>query len=157
MIPLSVVIPFNESDLIIEVLEEVRSILSNAEIIAVDDGSTDDTRNKILSCSGIRLLQLGKNCVQSAALYAGLRMGSFKVSANLLFSSRWLIQMAASRASGRPVLPRLFWYMSMAGSVCLLLYFIFGKNDSVGIFSNLFPFTVAFYNLTLDLKHHKRN
>jgi len=34
----------------------------------------------------------------------------------------------------------------------LLCYFIFGKNDSVGILSNLFPFTVALYNLYL---HHR--
>jgi lipid-A-disaccharide synthase-like uncharacterized protein len=46
--------------------------------------------------------------------------------------------------------------MSMSGSIFLLLYFIFGKNDSVGILSNLFPFAVAFYNLTLDYKHRKR-
>jgi lipid-A-disaccharide synthase-like uncharacterized protein len=74
----------------------------------------------------------------------------------VLFSGRWLIQMGASQASGKPVLPRLFWYMSMIGSICLLLYFVFGKNDSVGILSNLFPFAVAFYNLTLDYKHRKR-
>jgi len=74
----------------------------------------------------------------------------------ILFSGRWLIQMGASQVSGKPVLPRLFWYMSISGSICLLLYFVFGKNDSVGILSNLFPFAVAFYNLTLDYKHRKR-
>ena len=51
----------------------------------------------------------------------------------VLFSGRWLIQMGASQVSGKPVLPRLFWYMSISGSICLLLYFVFGKNDSVGI------------------------
>lgn len=74
----------------------------------------------------------------------------------MLFSARWLIQMGASRVSGKPVLPRLFWYMSMVGSICLLSYFVFGKNDSVGILSNLFPFAVAFYNLTLDMKHRQQ-
>lgn len=73
----------------------------------------------------------------------------------LLFSARWIIQMAASKVSGKPVLPRLFWYMSITGSVLLLLYFIFGKNDSVGILSNLFPFAVALYNLALDSNHRK--
>ena len=47
-------------------------------------------------------------------------------------------------------MPRLFWYMSAAGSVLLLGYFIFGKNDSVGVLSNLFPLFVALYNLYLD-------
>ena len=60
--------------------------------------------------------------------------------------------MIASRRSGRPTLPRLFWYMSITGSLLLLSYFIFGKNDSVGILSNAFPLTVASYNLYLDFR-----
>ncbi len=67
-----------------------------------------------------------------------------------LFSGRWLVQIYYSRQHRRSVMPPLFWYMSMAGSVALLSYFIFGKNDSVGILSNLFPAFVAFYNLTLE-------
>lgn len=42
--------------------------------------------------------------------------------------------------------------MSIAGSLLLLSYFTFGKIDSVGILSNLFPLGIAFYNLFLDLK-----
>jgi dolichol-phosphate mannosyltransferase len=71
---ISVVIPFfNEGELVVEVLEEVRRVLPEAEIIAVDDGSTDNTRERILTCPSIRLLPFSKNCGQSAALYAGLR------------------------------------------------------------------------------------
>lgn len=66
-----------------------------------------------------------------------------------LFAGRWFVQLIASRKHGRPMMPALFWYMSITGSVLLLLYFVFGKNDSVGILSNLFPFTVALYNLYL--------
>jgi len=43
----------------------------------------------------------------------------------------------------------------MTGSICPLLYFFFGKNDSVEILSNLFPFTIAVYNLSLDINHRK--
>jgi lipid-A-disaccharide synthase-like uncharacterized protein len=43
--------------------------------------------------------------------------------------------------------------MSMAGSALLLAYFTFGKNDSVGVLSNLFPMIVALYNLVLDVRH----
>lgn len=68
-----------------------------------------------------------------------------------LFAGRWFVQLYASRARGLPVVPRVFWYMSGVGSVLLLLYFIFGKNDSVGILSNLFPLFVALYNLRLDI------
>lgn len=71
---LSVVIPFyNESETVVGVLEEVRTVLPDAEIVAVDDGSTDETRALIEKVPGVRLVALLRNCGQSAALYAGLR------------------------------------------------------------------------------------
>ena len=73
-----------------------------------------------------------------------------------LFAGRWFVQLHYSRMHGKPVVPRLFWLMSITGSLLLLAYFIFGKNDSVGILSNLFPAGVAIYNLYLDLAHGKR-
>jgi lipid-A-disaccharide synthase-like uncharacterized protein len=72
-----------------------------------------------------------------------------------LFAGRWFVQLAASQAHGKVVMPRLFWYMSALGSVMLLSYFVFGKNDSVGILSNLFPLFVALYNLYLDIKNRE--
>ncbi len=74
-----------------------------------------------------------------------------------MFASRWFVQFYASRAAGRVVMPRLFWYMSLCGSVLVLAYFTLGKNDSVGIISNLFPAFVAGYNLWLDLAHRRGN
>ena len=73
-----------------------------------------------------------------------------------MFGGRWVVQFVASRAAGRPVIPRTFWYMSVIGSLLALAYFIFGKNDSVGILSNLFPTFTALYNLWIDIKtRHK--
>jgi lipid-A-disaccharide synthase-like uncharacterized protein len=75
----------------------------------------------------------------------------------LLFSGRWFVQLYYSRKAGKPVTPRLFWIMSMAGSAILLSYFLFSpKQDLVGVLSNLFPAFVAAYNLYLDLSHAKR-
>ena len=71
----------------------------------------------------------------------------------LLFTGRWFVQLAASKSAGKPVMPKLFWYMSIAGSLMLLSYFTFGRNDSVGILSNLFPFLTASYNLYLEYQH----
>jgi lipid-A-disaccharide synthase-like uncharacterized protein len=73
-----------------------------------------------------------------------------------LFAGRWFVQLAASKIKGKVVMPTTFWYMSAAGSVLLLAYFIFGKNDSVGVLSNLFPLFVALYNLYLDRREHRR-
>jgi lipid-A-disaccharide synthase-like uncharacterized protein len=70
-----------------------------------------------------------------------------------LFAGRWLVQMAATRRHGRPVFPGLFWTMSVLGSVLLLSYFIWGKNDSVGVLSNLFPMTVALYNMFMHYRY----
>jgi len=66
-----------------------------------------------------------------------------------LFGGRWFVQLAASRRNRKVTMPRSFWIMSLAGSA----YFIFGKNDSVGILSNLLPSFVAAYNLFLDVSH----
>jgi lipid-A-disaccharide synthase-like uncharacterized protein len=74
----------------------------------------------------------------------------------LLFGGRWVVQVTASRRAGRPVLPRTFWYMSLAGSFLLLIYFSVGKNDSVGVLSNVFPACTAAYNLWLELGPKRR-
>lgn len=76
----------------------------------------------------------------------------------LLFGSRWFVQMYISRKHKKPSLNRAFWLMSLTGSLLLLSYFIFGKNDSVGILSNAFPTVVAVYNLYLDIRYkNKKN
>jgi lipid-A-disaccharide synthase-like uncharacterized protein len=76
----------------------------------------------------------------------------------VLFTGRWLVQMYYSRKAGKPVTPRLFWVMSMAGSLILLTYFIFSAKhrDMVGVLSNLFPSLIAAYNLYLDLRYATR-
>src|SRR3546814_9352296 len=64
----------------------------------------------------------------------------------LMFGGRWVVQFLASRKHRKPVIPRLFWYMSLLGSLMTLSYFVFShKQDSVGIVQNLFPaFTAAY-------------
>ena len=70
-----------------------------------------------------------------------------------MFSIRWLIQAWASRKAGHPVVPLTFWYVSLVGSMLTVSYFIFGKNDMVGILNTL-PATIpAFYNLYLAHTH----
>ncbi len=74
----------------------------------------------------------------------------------LIFAGRWIVQIISSYMAARSTFPRLFWYMSLTGSLLLIAYFTFGKNDSVGIMSNLFPGLVAAYNLFLDIRHASR-
>ena len=74
-----------------------------------------------------------------------------------MFGGRWFVQYYASHKLKRPVIPRLFWYLSLVGSGCQLAYFIFGKNDAVGVLGNLFPSAIAGYNLYLDITHQRRS
>ncbi len=72
----------------------------------------------------------------------------------LMFGGRWLVQFIASKRAGKPVIPRVFWYMSVVGSLMTLSYFLFSsKQDSVGVLQNLFPAFTALYSLYLDIKH----
>jgi lipid-A-disaccharide synthase-like uncharacterized protein len=73
----------------------------------------------------------------------------------VLFTSRWFVQLYYTRKLKRVVMPPAFWWLSVAGSVLLLAYFIFGKNDSVGILSNFFPVFVSVYNLVVHLRHRR--
>lgn len=71
---LTVVIPFfNEGENVTEVLHELRTTLPGAELIAIDDGSRDDTWEQIQRAEGVRGLRFVKNQGQSAAIYHGLR------------------------------------------------------------------------------------
>lgn len=70
---LSVVVPFfNEEECAAAVLREILAVLPGAEILAVDDGSTDGTAARIESVPRVRLIKLPGRCGQSAALYRGL-------------------------------------------------------------------------------------
>jgi lipid-A-disaccharide synthase-like uncharacterized protein len=75
----------------------------------------------------------------------------------LMFTGRWFVQLYYTRKHKRVVMPLSFWWMSVTGSALLLAYFVFGKNDSVGILSNFFPVFVSVYNLVVHLRHHKNN
>ena len=75
----------------------------------------------------------------------------------LLFTSRWFVQLYYTRKYKRVVMPLAFWWLSVCGSLLLLAYFTFGKNDSVGIISNFFPVFVSVYNLIVHLRHQKNS
>mgnify|MGYP003524845924 FL=1 len=89
--------------------------------------------------------------------WTGIHMSPWKLiglTGALMFGSRWVVQFIASKRAGKPVIPRLFWYMSIAGSLMTLSYFIFSsKQDAVGVIQNLFPAFTAVYSLYLDVRH----
>lgn len=72
-----------------------------------------------------------------------------------LFTARWFVQAYATKKMRRVTVPMMFWYLSVAGSVLQLAYFIWGKNDSVGIMNTAFPMLVSVYNVVAHLRYHK--
>jgi lipid-A-disaccharide synthase-like uncharacterized protein len=70
----------------------------------------------------------------------------------ILFAGRWIVQAWATKRAGRPSIPRSFWIISLIGSAMVTAYFIWGKNDAVGVLTNLLPACVAIYNLVMDIK-----
>ena len=88
--------------------------------------------------------------------WTGLHMSPWKLiglTGALMFGTRWFVQFVASRRAGKPVIPRLFWYMSLVGSAMTLAYFLFSqKQDAVGVIQNLFPAFTAAYSLYLDIR-----
>jgi glycosyltransferase involved in cell wall biosynthesis len=78
-VKLSVVIPvFNERETIAEILSRVRRALDgkDAEMVVVDDGSTDGTREALRSIAGIRLIEHERNQGKGAALRTGFAAAS---------------------------------------------------------------------------------
>ena len=113
---------------------------------------------------GAALLQSGASNLPDSAMHQivqallDFQITPWKVVGFLgmaMFTSRWFVQVYATRKHKRVVMPLSFWVLSVCGSVLLLAYFIVGKNDSVGILSNLFPVVVSVYNLVMHLRHQK--
>ena len=93
--------------------------------------------------------------------WTGLHMTPWKLigmTGALMFGARWVVQFIASKRAQKPVIPRLFWYMSIVGSLMTLSYFLFSsKQDAVGVLQNLFPAFTAIYSLYLDIRNRGWN
>ncbi|HKJ26996.1 MAG TPA: glycosyltransferase family 2 protein, partial [Anaerolineales bacterium] len=74
---LSVIMPvYNEIDTLAEIIERVRAVGVAEEIIIVDDGSVDGTREILKSLDGlpdIRIIMHEKNQGKGAAVVTGMR------------------------------------------------------------------------------------
>jgi lipid-A-disaccharide synthase-like uncharacterized protein len=68
--------------------------------------------------------------------------------AQALFSARFILQWIASERAGKSVMPVVFWYLSISGSVLLLAYAIY-RRDPVFILGQSAGLIVYFRNLYL--------
>lgn len=65
-----------------------------------------------------------------------------------VFASRFIVQWIYSEKKGESVIPIIFWYLSIVGGICLLIYAIFRK-DPVIILGQSFGILVYTRNLIL--------
>ena len=80
----------------------------------------------------------------------------FGLTANPLFASRFVIQWYVSEKLKRSVIPVQFWYLSIAGSVMMLIYAIYiGKVPLILGF--LFPTIIYIRNLMLIRKGRRES
>ncbi len=73
----------------------------------------------------------------------------------LMFTARFLVQWIATERARRSLVPRAFWYFSIAGSLILLSYAIY-RLDPVFILGQSFGMIVYSRNLYFVHKHPER-
>jgi lipid-A-disaccharide synthase-like uncharacterized protein len=71
---------------------------------------------------------------------------------NIVFTSRFLIQWYVTERRRQIVVPQVFWWLSLFGSLLLLTYWIH-KGDSVGIFAYAFAWIPYLRSLMI----HRQN
>lgn len=73
---------------------------------------------------------------------------------NAVFSSRFIVQWYATEKKKQVVVPTSFWWLSLVGSLLLLIYGL-RQKDSVFIFAYAFTWIPYIRNLMIQHKNHK--
>lgn len=90
--------------------------------------------------------------------FLGITWNAWKIvgwSANAVFSTRFLVQWYATEKKKQVVVPTLFWWLSLAGSLLFLSYALFYEKDSVFILAYAFNWLPYCRNLVIHYRHEK--
>jgi glycosyltransferase involved in cell wall biosynthesis len=140
---LSVVIPvYNERETIAEILSRVRRALEgkDAEIVVVDDGSSDGTREVLRDIAGIRLIEHDHNQGKGAALRTGFKAVTGDVvivqDADLEYDPRDYPKLLEPMEDGRADV--VFGSRFLGGPHRVLLFWHYMANKLLTWLSNIF-------------------
>jgi lipid-A-disaccharide synthase-like uncharacterized protein len=90
--------------------------------------------------------------------FLGVAWSAWKIlgwTANGVFSARFLVQWYATEKRQQVVVPPLFWWLSLAGSLLFLAYALFYEKDSVFILAYAFNWIPYCRNLIIHARHEK--
>jgi lipid-A-disaccharide synthase-like uncharacterized protein len=74
---------------------------------------------------------------------------------NAAFFSRFLVQWYATEKQKRVVVPAVFWWLSLAGSILLLSYAVFYDRHTVIVLAYCFTWIPYIRNLIIHHRHSK--
>lgn len=89
--------------------------------------------------------------------FLGIDWSVWKVigwTGNAVFFSRFFVQWYVTERKGQVVVPTIFWWLSLTGSLLLLIYALH-QTDSVFIFAYLFPWIPYSRNLIIHYRYKK--
>ena len=102
------------------------------------------------------------DCLLQAVIYQnrlfGIEWHPWKIVGwvgNIIFFSRFFVQWWATEKNKQVVIPNIFWWLSLLGSLCLLAYGLW-RRDSVFIFAYLFTWIPYVRNLMISWRVEKR-
>jgi len=96
------------------------------------------------------------NLIWHDGKFLGIEWGIWKIIGwlgNLVFFSRFFVQWYATEKLKRVVVPAAFWWLSLLGSLLLLSYALFYREDSVFIFAYAFTWIPYIRNLIIHHQH----
>ncbi len=83
------------------------------------------------------------------------------IAGTAIFGSRFFVQWVASERAGKSVVPRVFWHISILGSLVMLVYALFsahkmGWKNGIGLILAYAPNCIVYVRNLMLLDRHEK-